>query len=76
MPTSVLLVTGTLATGKTEVLREINEVRRLRGLSNARVMWPNYARLGISRLLVANDGSISLTAMAEKILADCGWAEA
>jgi hypothetical protein len=88
MGSSVLLVTGTLGSGKTEVVREINEVRRTRGLSNAtidldwlgkgrppidppqstwrygtrtadlqvanlRVMWPNYTQLGISRLLLA-----------------------
>jgi hypothetical protein len=180
MGTSVLLVTGTLGSGKTEVVREINEVLRTRGVSNAtidldwigkgrqpsdwpqptwqygsrtadlqvanlRVMWPNYTELGISRLLlagvidsrqhvmgvleavdatdftvcrltapahvlrerierrelgiardfivrysreveahldalniasmtVANDGSMSITAVAEKILADSGWA--
>lgn len=85
---SVLLVTGTLGSGKTEVVREINEVLRVRGVSNAtidldwigkgrppadqppavwkygartadlqvdnlRVMWPNYERLGIPRLLLA-----------------------
>ncbi len=180
MRPSVLLVTGTLGVGKTEVVREINEVLRTRGVSNAtidldwigkgrqpqdwphqtwrfgtrtadlqvanlRVMWPNYTRLGITRLLlagvidsrehvmgvleavdardfsvcrltappavlrerierrelgiardfilrysrevdanldalniasltVANDGSTTITAVAEKILADSGWA--
>lgn len=107
MRPSVLLVTGTLGVGKTEVVREMNEVRRTRGLSNAtidldwigkgrqptdwpdttwrfgtrsadlqvanlRAMWPNYARLGITRLLLSGviDSREHLTGLLEAVDAE------